>query len=45
MKNLEKWLEEGKAIAPDLVDWSGIYFKTSYLNDEDSTDLVLGPYI
>lgn len=45
MNNLKKWLEEAKEIAPELVDWIGIYFKTSYLNDEDSTDLVLGPFI
>ena len=34
-----------RALAPELVDWIGIYFKASYLNDEDSTDLVLGPFI
>lgn len=45
MNDLKKWLEEAKKIAPELVDWIGIYFKTSYLNDEDSTDLVLGPFI
>lgn len=45
MNDLQKWLERAKEIAPDLVDWIGIYFKASYLNGEDSTDLVLGPFI
>ena len=44
-EELDNWLKEGQAIAPDIVDWIGIYFKTSFLNGEDSTDLVLGPYI
>lgn len=45
MKELEKWLEDARKIAPELVDWIGIYFKASYLNGEASTDLVLGPFI
>lgn len=45
MKELENWLKEAQKIAPEIVDWIGIYFKASYLNGEDSTDLVLGPYI
>lgn len=45
MTDLIKWLEEAKAISPQIVDWIGIYFKASYLNGEDSTDLVLGPYL
>ncbi|MFT6069946.1 MAG: GAF domain-containing protein [Bacteriovoracaceae bacterium] len=45
MKDLKKWLEEASEIAPEIVDWIGIYFKASYLNGEESTDLVLGPFI
>ncbi len=45
MSELNNWLKECKDIAPNLVDWIGIYFKASYLNNEDSTDLVLGPFI
>jgi len=45
MNDLRNWLLECQKIAPELVDWIGIYFKASYLNDEDSTDLVLGPFI
>ncbi len=45
MKELTRWLEEASDIAPEIVDWIGIYFKASYLNGEDSTDLVLGPFI
>jgi putative methionine-R-sulfoxide reductase with GAF domain len=42
---LMSWLETGKEIAPLICDWIGIYFKESYLLNNDSTDLVLGPYI
>lgn len=45
MKELETWLKKAKDIAPEVVDWIGIYFKASYLNDENSTDLILGPFI
>jgi putative methionine-R-sulfoxide reductase with GAF domain len=45
MEDLSKWLERARAISPEVVDWIGIYFKASYLNDEESTDLVLGPFI
>lgn len=39
------WLEETKALAPEVCDWIGIYYKESYLHKIDSTDLVLGPFI
>ena len=38
------WLEKAKEIAPDLCDWIGIYYTAEYLG-ENSTDLILGPYI
>lgn len=45
LNELQDWLEKGRSLEPDLVDWIGIYFKASYLLDEESTDLVLGPFI
>ncbi len=39
------WLKEVQAIAPQKIDWIGVYFKASYYLNEDSTDLVLGPFI
>lgn len=39
------WVDGARKIAPDICQWTGIYYKTSYLNGEESTDLVLGPYI
>jgi GAF domain-containing protein len=44
-KSVELWLEEARKIAPSVVQWIGIYYRASYLLGEDSTDLVLGPYI
>ena len=40
-----KWLTQTKALAPEVCDWIGVYFKESYLHKIDSTDLVIGPYI
>ncbi|MBT3586840.1 MAG: GAF domain-containing protein [Halobacteriovoraceae bacterium] len=42
---IEAWLKEAKALQPNVCDWIGIYFKASWLDQEDSTDLVLGPFI
>ncbi len=39
------WVDGARKIAPQICQWTGIYYKTSYLNGEESTDLVLGPYI
>lgn len=39
------WVQNAKEIAPDICDWIGIYFKASFYLSEDSTDLILGPYI
>lgn len=39
------WVKEAKEIAPELSDWIGIYYKASFILKEDSTDLVLGPYL
>ena len=40
-----QWLEETKALAPEVCDWIGIYYKESYLQKIVSTDLVLGPFL
>lgn len=49
MKNynqvVSEWLEKVKSEQADVCDWIGIYYKESYINGLDSTDLVLGPYI
>lgn len=39
------WVNNARKIAPELCQWTGIYYKASFLNGEESTDLVLGPYI
>ena len=39
------WLLKTKALAPEVCDWIGVYYKESYLYKIDSTDLVLGPFI
>lgn len=39
------WLRRVKAIAPDLFTWLGVYYRASYLLNEDSTELVLGPFM
>lgn len=39
------WVNNARKIAPEISQWTGIYYKTSFLNGEESTDLVLGPYI
>jgi putative methionine-R-sulfoxide reductase with GAF domain len=45
MIELRKWLEEARLISPEVVDWIGIYFRASYISGEDTTDLILGPFI
>ncbi|MBC7427147.1 MAG: hypothetical protein H7336_00960 [Bacteriovorax sp.] len=40
-----EWLEKVKSAQPQVCDWIGIYYKESYIDNIDSTDLVIGPYI
>lgn len=40
-----QWVDMARKIAPEICQWTGIYYKSSFINGEDSTDLVLGPYI
>lgn len=42
---VQEWLEKIKSQQPQVCDWIGIYYKESYIDKLDSTDLVLGPYI
>ncbi len=39
------WLRTVKGFAPEIFNWIGVYYKSSYLLGEDSTDLVLGPFL
>lgn len=39
-----KWLKEVKALAPDQLNWIGFYFTATFLFNEASTDLIVGPY-
>lgn len=39
------WVVKAKALNPTVCNWIGVYFKDSYLNGADNTDLVLGPFI
>ncbi len=40
-----EWIIRAKALRPEVCSWIGVYFKDSYLNGADNTDLVLGPFI
>lgn len=40
-----EWLLKAREIKPEAFDWVGIYYKASFLTSEDSTDLLLGPFI
>ncbi len=42
---LLEWINQAKNLAPDVCDWIGVYFKSSYWLGEQSSDLVLGPYL
>jgi putative methionine-R-sulfoxide reductase with GAF domain len=44
-ERLFNWIQEAREIDPDICDWIGVYLKASYYLDEESTDLILGPYI
>ncbi len=46
-KNLQVaiWTREARDLFPEVNDWTGIYYKASFALGEDSTDLVLGPFI
>lgn len=39
------WLRTVKSFAPDIFNWIGVYYKASYLLGEDSSDLILGPFL
>jgi len=42
--NIQEWVRDAKLLVPEVADWIGIYYKANYFLDENTTDLVLGPY-
>ena len=42
--NLLSWVKGAKDLVSEVTDWIGIYYKANYYLDEETTDLVLGPY-
>lgn len=42
---LLQWIQNARDIEPTLCNWVGLYFKESYLKNNASTDLVLGPFL
>lgn len=42
---IAKWNRAARDMFPNINDWTGIYLKASFALDEESTDLVLGPFI
>ena len=42
---LYKWVQGAKELVPEVTDWVGIYYKSNAIWGEDSTDLILGPFI
>ncbi len=44
-KAILNWVQGAQKIAPEICNWIGIYFKESFVGLQNSTDLVLGPYI
>ncbi len=42
---MQQWLEEARALAPEIADWIGIYLKESTVREHSGTDLILGPFI
>jgi GAF domain-containing protein len=45
--NLEvfKWVKGAKSLIPNIADWIGVYYKTEYLSEVKTDNLVLGPFI
>lgn len=39
------WLRTVQALSPDTFNWLGVYYRASYLTGENSSDLILGPFI
>jgi putative methionine-R-sulfoxide reductase with GAF domain len=40
-----RWVTRAQAIAPDVCNWTGVYYKASFALGEAGSDLVLGPFI
>ncbi len=41
---LQEWVKGARDLVSDVTDWIGIYYKANYYLEEDTTDLILGPY-
>jgi L-methionine (R)-S-oxide reductase len=39
------WIRSIKNLRPQLFNWVGVYYRASYLTKENSSDLLLGPFI
>jgi len=39
------WVNGAKNLIPEVTDWIGIYYKANYFWKEDTTDLILGPFL
>ncbi len=44
ISELFNWINGAKGLVPEVTDWVGIYYKASSFWEEDSTDLILGPF-
>jgi GAF domain-containing protein len=39
------WVISARDIAADVCDWTGVYYKASFVLGEEGTDLLLGPFL
>lgn len=44
LKVLE-WVSGARKLIPEIADWIGVYFKTTYLTGVESSNLILGPFL
>jgi len=42
--SFQAWVRGAKDLVPEVTDWIGIYYKANYFLEEETTDLILGPY-
>ncbi len=42
--SFQAWVKGAKDLVPEVTDWIGIYYKANYFLEEETTDLILGPY-
>jgi L-methionine (R)-S-oxide reductase len=39
------WVTGAKNLVPEVTDWIGVYYKANTFWNEDTTDLILGPFL